>query len=488
VTNDSDIIYSSAIFGECSPYLGIIDGRAVVSSSIKDLIDVTGSGRRSLDMAAVLSLLNYNYIQGDRTLVEEVSRIPWHSDVTASGNIVRKAPLAHGNARATPQEIANKMRVCLQRYIESVVLANHSTIWLTLSGGYDSRVIAGILNEISTERQNIRVLTWGIESSRDVVYAKIIAQHFGWEVIYLPYYDEYLANILRYAIEEDGAETSALDYNAMETNKSILESITDNDAIIFAHYGDGVGRALYGGVHVSNLKRKPIRNNFGLFNFHKYRKAKAQVEKSRASAWSTDASPRAVKAIAQNELDQHENYMRRMLTKNFRYCHKYDPFTDPSLVKYVYSIDARDRTSLPYKDLLRSLDHFLYELPYANTGVSFSGEQKSENDLIVNTHSKPKQFQEFYAEVSNVLLNGSLVRHNVLSQSSLTLLLRYWKTDESLSSLVSRLYGVELFVRKFGIDVPDLHETVFSRLVLLLLSNIHHINRRAKSTIRKPRR
>ncbi len=55
------------MFGEYSPYLYVKDGKAVISDSIGEVISDLGERNVELDVAAVLSLLNFNYILGDRT-------------------------------------------------------------------------------------------------------------------------------------------------------------------------------------------------------------------------------------------------------------------------------------------------------------------------------------------------------------------------------------------------------------------------------------
>ena len=178
-------IYSSGPFGEYSVYYAIIDGRTTIYDTLKEVIEDNHENTWDLDIAAVLSLLNFNYILGDRTLVKNICRVPWHSDVTSEGKVLRRPPIPHDHILLDERAIAKRMYELLCKYLAEYVANRHNIIWLTLSGGYDSRVIAGLLKKVTTNRNEVKVLNWGIPNSRDVVYAKKIAEHYKWEYIYI---------------------------------------------------------------------------------------------------------------------------------------------------------------------------------------------------------------------------------------------------------------------------------------------------------------
>ena len=440
------------MFGEYSPYLYVKNGKALITDSISEVITTLGHEYLELDVASVLSLLNFNYICGDRTLIKGVSKVPWHSDVRKDGSVIRRAPIPHDSIVLDEIEIAGEMYNLLSKYLLDNVLNKHTTIWLTLSGGYDSRVIAGIINKTLQKNNIVKVLSWGLENSLDVIYARRIADRYDWEFLYVPFYDGYLEDLIQYAVQEGGAETSPIDYNPIETNNSVLKMIGTDDAIIFAHYGDGIGRGLYQGKHISGIKLKKIHNPYFLFNCKIVQTYKKVIEEDRALAWETDHSNQNVHRIAINELDRHENYMRRMLTKRFKYCNKYDPFTYEDLVIFVYSLSVQCRTTNVYKYLLSELDHYLVELPCANTGISFSGRVENNNKFDKKQHNKSYELLGMYEKVKDVLEGGKLLENNIIEAKALRYLLARWNKDESLGSLVSRLYDIELFIRRFNVN------------------------------------
>ena len=479
------IIYSSSLFGEYSPYCAIVDGKAKIYDTIGDVIRDTPHLKYELDIAAVLSLLNFNYILGDRTLIANVSKVPWHSDITIKGKVIRKPPITHDNNLLDEKIIAKRMYDLLREYLYRIITRKHSVIWLTLSGGYDSRIIAAIIKEVATKKNEIRVLNWGIPNSRDVVYAKKIADHYGWEYFYIPYDHRSNIDLIKYAVEEGGAEVSAIDYNPIEINPSILTKISPDDAIIFAHYGDSIGRASYGGKHISNIRLRKIHNPYFLFNTKNYIRYKKVIERDREQAWITDRSKQEVKAIAINELDMHENYMRRMLTKRFRFCKKYDPYTNNGLVQFVYSISPVCRNDKVYAHILEQTDRFLYELPWAKTGISFSGIEENDN-FCEKQHDKLRDFLNFYDEIRDCLLGGNLVRNNIINKEAVDYILSLWPRDWNLSAVLSKLYGIELFINRFDLDVPMLSKKQISHVEAFLAARCYNMLKKLKNRCSPP--
>jgi hypothetical protein len=214
--------------------------------------------------------------------------------------------------------------------------------------------------------------------------------------------------------------------------------------------------------------------------FGEYKKV---TEADRASAWQMDSSSDEVKEIATRELDMHENYMRRTLTKRFKYCQKYDPFTDEDLVKFAYSLAIDCRTSGPYKHLLKNLDAYLYEMPYANTGVAFSGQAEVAKTLVGRQHNKFVEFQNMSLDVSDKLLNGMLVNSKIINKGALKYVLNAWKKDASLSHLLSRLYGIEKFIEEFGVMPRSLNRRFYEDSVSIGMARLHHGAKRLKRAL-----
>jgi asparagine synthase (glutamine-hydrolysing) len=474
------VIYSSRLFGEFSPYCTVEGGTAKIYNTLAEVIEDNPRRKWRLDVAAVLSLLNFNYILGDRTLVENVWRVPWHSDITAGGDVIRRAPIPHDDIVLDAESTAKKAHDLLSKALTENIVKQHATIWLTLSGGLDSRVVAGILNEVITDTNEVRVLNWGIPNSRDTVYAKRIADRYGWKYMYVPNNPESNISLISYAVEEGGAEISPIDYNPIEVEQSILERISPDDAIIFSHYGDGIGRGEYAGVNIIDMRLKKILNPFFLFNINSYGQFKRTIAGDRALAWITDCSGSAVKQIAIRELNGHENYMRRMLTKRFKYCKKYDPFTDIHLVTFAYSLSPICRNDNIYAHILKRVDRYLYEMCWARTGISFSGAREPDHSLVECQHTKANDLLRLYDRIAGSLMRGMLVHSNIVSKPAMEYILRLWKKKCSFSMVVSKLYIIELLIRKYNLDVPRLSGGVPNRVIGYLGSRFYGLAKSVK--------
>src|SRR5690606_42104683 len=109
------------------------------------------------------------------------------------------------------QEVRAKLISEASGYIEGA-----ARIGILLSGGMDSRVVAGVLRELQLQSGNkfdVVVLTWGDSKSRDVVYSERISKQFGWDLINFPISAATLEKNIHLA-GSVGAEVSPLHFHA----------------------------------------------------------------------------------------------------------------------------------------------------------------------------------------------------------------------------------------------------------------------------------
>ncbi|MEM7082342.1 MAG: asparagine synthase-related protein [Pseudomonadota bacterium] len=469
------ILYQSAKFGESSPYL--VAHSANIVESFPDAVSALST--RRLDTAAIVSLLNFNYVVGDRTLIKGLSRFPWHSTLTEEGRIERGPPFAHGSTVLSEAAIADVFEDIMGEYVTEIA-SRHATLWLTLSGGYDSRVIAGLLQKYAKGNE-IRVLNWGHPESRDVCYARDIAGHYGWSFTLVPYDPDKNLDSVYYAVEHAGAEMSPLDYNPLEVDPALLSQLQPDHAILFAHYGDGMGRASYSHRHVTERAPFRVGNPYFLYNVNTLPQQARIVSDDRALAWSTDQSPPGT--IAVNELDMNENYLRRMLTKRFAHCHKYDPFCYPPLAEFVYSLDVVNRTDDVYRHLLKNLDPFLHDYPWARTGVSFSG-RVDESGALFRQHSKQRDYLKLREMFADLLFDGALCQQGVINASALRSVMSLWPKDLTLSTVVAKLAAIEILVQRYDVEVESETSTPWSRLQNTLGSRAYGTAKRMRQWLR----
>ncbi|NQS72519.1 MAG: hypothetical protein HQQ73_10285 [Desulfobulbaceae bacterium] len=124
------------------------------------------------------------YMLGDRTLVQGVRRAPWVYHYDNDGRFsIAELPL-HGYKRPDPDVYTQLLKDALLDEAADYVNGARK-VGILLSGGMDSRIVAGIIRslQISTDSPKYVVaITWGASDSRDVVYARMIAERFNWEV------------------------------------------------------------------------------------------------------------------------------------------------------------------------------------------------------------------------------------------------------------------------------------------------------------------
>src|SRR5690606_28794497 len=122
----------------------------------------------------------------------------------------------HGDSNPDPEVFTQQLKAALVEETLSYV-DSAKTVGILLSGGMDSRVVAGIVREIQQNlggQFQVVGLTWGNETSRDVVYAKQITERYGWEWKHYPLTAERLASNITH-MGKMGAEVSPVHLHAM---------------------------------------------------------------------------------------------------------------------------------------------------------------------------------------------------------------------------------------------------------------------------------
>jgi asparagine synthase (glutamine-hydrolysing) len=369
--NSSESIQTGQFGGFC-PYWTVVDGQVLVADTAEEIILALPEGKRVIDPVAVLELLQFNYMLGNRTLVQGVQRMPWRATLRGDGVVGRRPPLPHANRYVSPQDVAQTLRELLEEELYNIT-RNYQRVFLLLSGGLDSRVVAGVLKKIEPQLQaQIACVTWGHPESRDVVYARRIASWYDWGFFHVPYDHELgWSNILRGAIW-GGSEATGIHLHGMEW----FRNVQPEDLVIASSFGDSVGRAEFGSVHVKKLSLALLQNPGRLLHpsLIRINDLLTLAEKDRETAWQGEqTAPDWVRC----ELDMQENYMRRMLCHPMDYirqfCSLHQAFTSDEVVSYMWSLSPDCRTDEIYHQLLKDLDFRLYSLPWARTGVAPNG-------------------------------------------------------------------------------------------------------------------
>jgi asparagine synthase (glutamine-hydrolysing) len=452
-------VISTRNFGGFCPYYYPDEetGQVVVGDTAGEMIMSIPRHRRKLDPVACLGLLNFNYPLGDRTLIQGLERMPWHATLDASGTIERRPPIPHGHRLTEPTEIATSLLDCLQEEI-STYLDGHKRVWILLTGGLDSRVTAGVVHKIQNDfPAEIHGVTWGVEKSRDVVYASRIAKRFGWEWHHLPYDETTLWENLTIAAEWGGAEVAGVHLHA---EKELCSLVSSEDLVIASSWGDSIGRAEFSGIHLLDMTMPPIANRYWLIHRSHFEECLRLATADRQLAWCTE--PDCSKHII-TELDSQENYMRRMIAHAMNYilqfCRLEQSFTADKTVRTMWSYSPICRQTEVYYRLLEKLDPFLFDLPWARTGVAPSGNIENDTSLKKTYHEWGRWLRQGrHKELQDLVRHSGLSSMNVFNMSQVHQCFNLWRKQPldsvGLTETILQLATIELLRRRFELVCP----------------------------------
>ncbi len=332
----------------------------------------TATGPLTWDSAAILSLLCFNFASGDRTLLCEVKRQPWLSELGGDAEPMLAQIPSHGLKWLEPQVIARRLSDLLSEEAERAC-QGRKQIYVLLSGGLDSRIVAGILatlyrrGRLSTKPIT---LTWGLEDCRDVVYAKCVAKILDLEWEHIPMGPSSLWTNIELAADTLGGLVPPIHLHAMPWLRHL-----EQDAIVLAgSYGDSIGRAEFSGRHLLELKPLTPTNPTRLIHPSVARAATEHIKEDLRELHARSAtSPRHV--VCEHEMQAF--YMRGLIAHAMSlvndYCSLYQMFTAYPVYSFMWLLHPACRDDRPYTLLLEQLDPRLLTLPWARTNKALYG-------------------------------------------------------------------------------------------------------------------
>lgn len=398
-------VKSSSKLGGVYPYYNIEKNDSFTLSFPEILAD-----RRSKDLPiaidsnALITKLCLPYLLGNRTLIEGIHKTPWMSEYKGDGQWEPHHLPKHGQEIPDMDVFINKLKIALLDEA-SEYISGYSTVGILLSGGMDSRIVAGVLRELQLKKDSsfrVVALTWGLKESRDVVYAQRIAQQFDWDIIHYPLTAEILSRNIIYA-GQHGAEFSAFHLHAMED----VANTPGIDVIIAGSYGDSVGRAEFSGTHVTALKSiiPQAIDPFGFLKNQAVKKAKKEMEIDLIDSPHLKLS---VSNLRRREIEQEMHYMRRMLQACMQTISiktpVYQLFTHLDVFSLMWGLDPAIRNNNFYTLLLNKLPGNLLDIPWARNGKRYH--KPNENAL----DDLPKSYHQYGTWFRNELKEGVLER------------------------------------------------------------------------------
>ncbi|MGA8262211.1 MAG: asparagine synthase-related protein [Arenicellales bacterium] len=386
-----------------------------------------GAGDALIDGAALVEIINRGYCLGTRTLVQGLQRQPAFSRLRDDGRAWEPGTLpGHGAERASPRDVARGLfdRLCAEL---RQACEGRKKIGLLLSGGMDSRVVACVLGSL-LERGEINAglvaLTWGVNDSRDVVYAKRISEQYGWDYRHFDLAPDNLAENITLTAQY-GCEVSPLHLHAMP---KVAEQ-SDLDLVVAASLGDSMGRAEFSGLHVTRLKpmSRHLYNRFKILKDDEFRRSVPQAYVD--AGLYRDMFPRSLPWQAR-EIDHQLHYVQRMLVPCFEIINErvqvHQAFTSPAVHRYMWSFDLVIRNDVIYRELLEENAPELLTIPWARTGKPYL-EADGGEDGYARDHNRYGLWmrRELREQVKERVLSKEIERLSTFNMKALRMLLRY---------------------------------------------------------------
>jgi len=438
-------------------YIEREDTQRLFSLRIEDVVEEIPQSERVIDPAAMLEIVFSGRPLGNRTLLRGVNRTPWLAAPTDGGwsyhdipSHKRKIPSCDNVTR----ELRNRLRTEILNYT-----APNQTVGLLLSGGLDSRILAGMLRSLQHDEVigKVVALTWGLEDSCDVVYARQIAERFSWDFRHYPLSVETLRRNIKLN-GELGAEFAPYHLHAMPE----VRTEPDLDVVLAGSYGNSVGRAEYAGNRVTELKKTvPKRlNRFGVVQNTLVSDNKHTV---RRDAYGYRSRVSRTEPYQYREIEQQLHYMRRNLQACMTHIAEkiplYQIFTSPDVVELMWGLDPSIRDDRYYVQLLEQLPGNLTSIPDPKTGKKPGGSKKigsSELSKVYNEYGNWLR-HDLDEYVTNLVLD-LIDRSNIFNDDAIRRLVRVWKraetkTTNQIDSIIAWLASLGVFVDQYNVEI-----------------------------------
>ncbi len=453
-------LYSRRL-GDAYPYWWKDKGRISWAAFADEAFECLPVNRRSLDPVAALSVLSFEYICLDRTLIQGVRRLPWLGEVDSEGVVRYEEAPPHGQRRMTSRAAARRLRELLEQEVAGYC-QDKSKIYLLLSGGMDSRVMAGIVADLQKRGEievPVEAVTWGMKQSRDVQYAQAICERYDWEWHWAELTPENFWRNFEVAATVLGAEVDPKHLHRMDW----FRDAEDDSVVLAASYGDSIGRAEYSSQKLTKVPAlEPDDRN--------------RLLRPEVNEWARKRLAEDIRALrgrhgnrselGWREIERQAHYMRRMLCSTMsvinQWCELRQLFVAPETFAFMWSLDPSVRTDEIYVHLLRSLDDGLLDLPWARTGARYDTGEAGADDFDSQHHRYGLWLRrDFGDEVGELLFDGTLERLEIFDMEQVKFMYEDWRRerpadDTTLCNQLGWAATLSIFAERFDVKPPDM--------------------------------
>ena len=334
-------------------------------------------GSLNWDPGGILSVMSLCHACGDRTLLSEIRRQPWMSTIAPNGEPHLEKIPPHDTLSKSHDTIAGDFaRLGQEEIVEAC--KGRKLVYITLSGGMDSRVVAALACKAAEEGEIDAKLTavtwsWAVPNSSDAVYARKAAEILGLEWTYIDYEPKDILRNVELAADSIGCLVPGIHLHRM----SWFENVPKDSLVLSASYGDSVGRGEFRGRPLLDLTTLDPIGAQGVLKPHVHRHA-YQLVQSDLAELRARAPGEPEHVLREHAMYGH--YMRGMIAQAMdlinKSCDLYLVFTSPEVYPYMWTIHPSLRTDEMYASLLEQIDPKLLRLPWARTNRALMGRTK----------------------------------------------------------------------------------------------------------------
>ena len=434
---------------------------------------VSGRGALELDPVGVVEYLSYRHLLDDRTLIKGLRRTPWLHEPDGRGGWSPCDLPPPGRARPPVDEVARELMRLLNEECREYVEGAHR-VGILLSGGMDSRIAAAALRTAWHESDRgfeVIALTWGLPGTRDVIYARRIAEAIGWQWHHL----ELSAEVLRRNIllaGRTGCEAAPMHLHALAD----VSACGPLDGVLAGTYGDMVGRAESSGKRLVDLRamaRTPL-DPFGIVRGWWVAEAERGVA---ADLGAKDAAWPARTGLARFENEQHMHYLRRKLhgvmAAMLSPVPLWQMFSHPDVYGLMWSLDPEVRDNRYYAAVSAVLDASMADVPWARTGKSIQDASgaKPADEASREYHAYGTWLREDLGpEIARRVTSERLLGTGIFNEAALRRFLREWRRGRSktvglVDETVAWLASLDVMLETYDVGAPPAGPSMFGDAV-----------------------
>jgi hypothetical protein len=196
------------------------------------------------DHVSISEQLLFNYSLSEHSLIRNISTLPAASVCTISGSKIRRSSYWNPGELICTAPLSHKKSVdlideTLNNVIHKPLLKNNEPFWITLTGGWDGRLILSYI--LDKYRSRIRSFSFGAESSPDITIPLMVArkENFSYTPFVLDqaYIDQsFIEAASRTILYSNGARS----YKRTHYLHVIQKLTGGNDTYISGNFGDEV--------------------------------------------------------------------------------------------------------------------------------------------------------------------------------------------------------------------------------------------------------